>query len=320
MGGRHRTGRHRRKPPILRRALTICSVLIALIALYVAFNRPTQTVSDSVPSPVTPLLDVSIPTTEPTTETTSPTDTKAKKKKTTKTKNRSMTIAPKSPSSKIEKDGWIAPSTEINRPVRPAQRPSSVIQTTPRPPPETPSSQPQSIQRQVIDDKPTPKVTPKPTPKPTPKSTVKPKSKVTTTPRVAPSPQPKPTPKATPKPTSKPQTKAPVPPSQPRVTTNPKCGTIGLLPQPRAACNQVLTAFPQIKSVLGVGSRAGNPNSCHPNGLAIDFIVGTDKALGDRLFAYVIAHRSQLGATPVVLWQVAGHFDHVHVSFVPCKG
>jgi hypothetical protein len=138
-------------------------------------------------------------------------------------------------------------------------------------------------------------------------------TKTTTVARVVPpSPSPRP----------KPQTVAPPPsPStKPVVTSNSKCGSIGLLPTPKAACNQILAAFPEVKTVLGVGGRAGNPTSCHPKGLAIDLIVGSNKALGDRLYAYVIARRSALGATPVVLWQVPDHFDHVHISFAPCKG
>jgi hypothetical protein len=311
MGGRHRVGRHRRRPPILRRALMVCSILMAMASLYVAATR-TQVVSNPVPSPVTPVLNITTPTIQwlPS-NTTSTTPTKVKKR----------ARAPKSLSNKIEKDGGTGPSGEINSPPMPAQQAPRVIQTTPRPPPKTKITTAPVIQQQVLIDKTTSqRSATQPSTKPTTKPNPKPQSNITTTLRVVPSPIPAPKAKPPPKPPSKPPTISPKPPPQPRVTTNPKCGTIGLLSVPRAACNQILSLFPQIKSVLGIGSRSSNPTSCHPKGLAIDFIVGTDKALGDRVFAYVTAHRSQLGATPVVLWQVAEHFDHVHVSFEPCKG
>jgi hypothetical protein len=49
-------------------------------------------------------------------------------------------------------------------------------------------------------------------------------------------------------------------------------------------------------------------------------MVYNNKALGDRIFDYVKKNQVELGATPVILWQVADHYDHVHVSFVPCRG
>jgi hypothetical protein len=81
----------------------------------------------------------------------------------------------------------------------------------------------------------------------------------------------------------------------------------------------------------GVGWRP-LPTSDHPKGLALDFFASRE--LGDRLAAYVLAHRYELGVTYVIWRQqinngsgwramadrgglTANHYDHVHVSFRP---
>lgn len=67
-----------------------------------------------------------------------------------------------------------------------------------------------------------------------------------------------------------------------------------------------------IDDVGGVASRPGNPTSDHPSGYALDFMV--DKKTGDILNEFILAHSEALGVT-YTMWQVAAHYDHVHVSF-----
>lgn len=64
--------------------------------------------------------------------------------------------------------------------------------------------------------------------------------------------------------------------------------------------------------VIGVASRPGNPTSDHPRGLALDFMVNT--STGNALAAYADENSEALGIK-YILWQVADHYDHVHISF-----
>lgn len=154
-------------------------------------------------------------------------------------------------------------------------------------------------------------------------------------PEITPTPTVEPT--ATPKPTT---ATRPTPTPRPRLTAVPL--------RPAGACSS--TGFGGVKAwvarvghhvqgmfgittVYGVsgGSVTG---SDHPLGLALDFMVYGDRALGDRLAAYVLAHRLQLGVSYVIWYQrinlgagwepmadrggvTANHMDHVHVSFLP---
>jgi hypothetical protein len=86
-------------------------------------------------------------------------------------------------------------------------------------------------------------------------------------------------------------------------------------PNAAAACNEIAAAFPEIKVIGGIGARANA--SCHPTGHALDLMVSSN-ALGDRVAAYAKANKDRLGIA-LILWEVANHFDHVHLSFVPCK-
>lgn len=85
-----------------------------------------------------------------------------------------------------------------------------------------------------------------------------------------------------------------------------------------------------IGSVLGIGLR--DHASDHPSGLAADFMVGTNQALGGAVANYAIANAGRLGVKYVIwyqrIWQngtwkamadrgsiTQNHKDHVHVSF-----
>ena len=67
-------------------------------------------------------------------------------------------------------------------------------------------------------------------------------------------------------------------------------------------------------TIYGRADRPRNPTSDHPKGLAVDLMVYKDKALGDKLADYAREHSEEL-KVKYVLWQVAEHYDHVHVSF-----
>jgi hypothetical protein len=110
----------------------------------------------------------------------------------------------------------------------------------------------------------------------------------------------------------------------------------GVKPWVQFAADEIDNKF-HPSSQLGVGLRADNPNSDHPKGLAIDNMVGSDKAKGDAIAAYAVANASRLGITYVIwyarIWEPGKgwqpyshpsggtsptqlHMDHVHISFL----
>ena len=62
--------------------------------------------------------------------------------------------------------------------------------------------------------------------------------------------------------------------------------------------------------MIGKASRPGNPRSDHPSGRAVDFMTSS-RSEGDR----VASCARKTGGVKYVLWRVADHYDHVHVSF-----
>jgi len=93
----------------------------------------------------------------------------------------------------------------------------------------------------------------------------------------------------------------------------PTEGFGGVEPHVAQAGYHLIAVFGLSESdVGGVAQRPGNPNSDHPRGLALDFMV--DTSTGDALAAYAEEHSSELGIN-YILWQVAAHYDHVHISF-----
>lgn len=116
--------------------------------------------------------------------------------------------------------------------------------------------------------------------------------------------------------TSAKPTKAPAAKTAP-AAGNPKCYNVGVKPQVVKACDQITAAVPGITAIGGRAARPHNPTSCHPSGLALDLMVYGDTALGDRVYAYVRAHKAELGVT-TLLWRAPAHWDHLHLSFAPC--
>jgi LysM repeat protein len=107
-------------------------------------------------------------------------------------------------------------------------------------------------------------------------------------------------------------------------------------PQVQAAADRVVSDVPGADSITIGGTRASaaDPNG-HPAGLALDYMVGSDAALGDAIVEYHIAHWDELGVD-YIIWQqrilnspdgvwkamadrgsaTANHMDHPHVNYV----
>ncbi|MDT0275394.1 hypothetical protein [Blastococcus goldschmidtiae] len=106
-------------------------------------------------------------------------------------------------------------------------------------------------------------------------------------------------------------------------------------PRAQAAADAVVSNVPGAGSIALGGTRASaaDPGG-HPSGLAVDYMVMTNAALGDAIAAYHVAHWNELGVD-YVIWQqrmlsspggswkqmenrggvTANHFDHVHVNY-----
>ncbi|PWW24041.1 hypothetical protein JD79_03219 [Geodermatophilus normandii] len=106
-------------------------------------------------------------------------------------------------------------------------------------------------------------------------------------------------------------------------------------PQVQAAADTVVSNVPGADGITLGGTRASaaDPGG-HPSGLALDYMVMTDAALGDAIVAYHRAHWDELGVD-YLIWQqrmlsspngswsmmedrggtTANHYDHVHVNY-----
>jgi hypothetical protein len=110
----------------------------------------------------------------------------------------------------------------------------------------------------------------------------------------------------------------------------------GVKPQAQAAANMVVSNVPGASSITIGGTRpsATDPDG-HPSGLALDYMVNSDSALGDAIVAYHIAHWDELGveyviweqrmlSSPSGAWKkmedrgspTANHMDHPHVNYL----
>lgn len=106
-------------------------------------------------------------------------------------------------------------------------------------------------------------------------------------------------------------------------------------PQTQRAANAVVSNVPGAGSITLGGTRgsATDPQG-HPSGLALDYMVMSDSALGDAIVEYHRANWAQLGveyliykqrmlSSPGGSWQpmenrgdaTANHMDHVHVNY-----
>lgn len=125
--------------------------------------------------------------------------------------------------------------------------------------------------------------------------------------------------------TTTPETTTPPPPPPP-----PPCPTTldGTKPHVAQVGHYLAGQF-GVENIGGAGGRTGSGE--HPQGLALDFMVGT--ATGNALADHVLANRKAYGVTYVIWLQryndgsgwkpmedrgspTANHMDHVHVSFL----
>lgn len=105
----------------------------------------------------------------------------------------------------------------------------------------------------------------------------------------------------------------------------------GTRPHVEAAGKEIGGKF-NVGTIYGLGAR---PNaSDHPFGLALDFMVGNDRAKGDAVTAYTLANASRLAVKYVIWWEriwnpsagwrpysgASPHRDHPHVSFLATPG
>lgn len=118
-----------------------------------------------------------------------------------------------------------------------------------------------------------------------------------------------------------------------RATISNSAGAIK--PRAQAAADAVVSNVPGAGSITLGGTRpsATDPGG-HPSGLAVDYMVMANGALGDAIVAYHVAHWSELGveyliweqrmmSTPGGAWKpmenrggaTANHMDHVHVNY-----
>lgn len=120
-------------------------------------------------------------------------------------------------------------------------------------------------------------------------------------------------------------------------TTRAKIGnTAGAInPRAQAAADAVVSNVPGAGSITLGGTRASaaDPGG-HPSGLAVDYMVMANGALGDAIVAYHVAHWNELGVEYVIWKQrmlsspgggwkqmenrgsaTANHMDHVHVNY-----
>lgn len=95
----------------------------------------------------------------------------------------------------------------------------------------------------------------------------------------------------------------------PSANSVPLVGGGGLCPNASALAQYVMANYPGVQSIGGV--RADRLPD-HPSGHAIDIMVN-DMSLGDQIAADVKAQSGRFGVS-YVLWRVADHFNHIHVT------
>jgi len=95
-----------------------------------------------------------------------------------------------------------------------------------------------------------------------------------------------------------------------RVPRVPIHGAQGLTRAARNLADYVSANYPAVRVIGGVRS---DPLPDHPSGHAIDIMVDNNTALGNAILADLKAQRKNFGIR-YTLWQVAKHYDHVHVT------
>jgi hypothetical protein len=90
----------------------------------------------------------------------------------------------------------------------------------------------------------------------------------------------------------------------------PVVGGNGLTPNAWALVEYIQANYSGVQSIGGVRQ---DPYPDHPSGRAVDIMCGANTALCDTIAADIRSQSASFGVT-YILWQTAGHYDHVHVS------
>jgi len=90
----------------------------------------------------------------------------------------------------------------------------------------------------------------------------------------------------------------------------PLIGGAGLVPNAANLADYIRSAYPGVQSIGGV--RADRLPD-HPSGHAIDIMVGGNASLGNAIRADIQSQAGRFGIR-YMLWQVASHYDHIHVT------
>ena len=103
-----------------------------------------------------------------------------------------------------------------------------------------------------------------------------------------------------------------MPPPKPKAPKRfvPIMGMQGLKPNAVALAEYVSATYPAVRVIGGVRY---DPLPDHPSGHAIDIMTDTNTALGNEIYADIISQRDRFGIR-YTLWQVANHYDHIHIT------
>ena len=90
----------------------------------------------------------------------------------------------------------------------------------------------------------------------------------------------------------------------------PLVGGGGLCPNASALAAYIQETYPNVRSIGGIRQ---DPLPDHPSGHALDIMVGGNTSLGNTIRADLAAQSGRFGVR-YMLWQVANHYDHIHVT------
>ena len=91
----------------------------------------------------------------------------------------------------------------------------------------------------------------------------------------------------------------------------PIVGGGGLTPNAWALANYIQANYPGVQSIGGVRA---DPYPDHPSGRAIDIMVGGNTALGNTIYADIMANPGRWGISYAMWLTDPAHQDHIHVS------
>jgi hypothetical protein len=90
----------------------------------------------------------------------------------------------------------------------------------------------------------------------------------------------------------------------------PLVGGSGLVPNAANLASYIRATYP---GVLSIGGVRADPYPDHPSARAIDIMVGGNTGLGNAIHADILSQSGNFGVS-YTLWQVAAHYDHIHVT------